>query len=152
MPTPDFTFVKLLPWVFPNDLLEAFSVTDISITKNARSDDETIQITFEEINAPPEIPQEHRDKNITSKGFKHPLIIQDFPLRDRFCILKIKRRRWEIEGVGSLSRELASVPDSGLKLTTDFAAFLKEADRTRTGGDRTHRETLWGKTTSENVS
>jgi hypothetical protein len=54
----------------------------------------------------------------------------------------VHRRRWEIDGVGTLERVLSFLPDTGLKLTTSFAAFLKEADRTRAGGGRTHRETV----------
>jgi hypothetical protein len=56
----------------------------------------------------------------------------------------VHRRRWEIEGAGTLERVLSFLPETGLKLTTTFAAFLKEADRTRAGGDRTHRETVRG--------
>jgi hypothetical protein len=150
--TPDFSFIKVLEWIFPHDLLEVFTVTDIKTIKNARTDDETIQITLEEKNVPPAIPEEYRGKNITSKGFKHPLTIQDFPLRDRLCMFKIKRRRWEIDGVGSLSRELSCLPASGLKLTTEFALFLKETDRTRAGGSRTHRETIRSEEVEKNVS
>lgn len=138
------SFHQLLPLMFPSELLEVFDVTDVRVTKNARSEDETAHIYLEEKNAPPLIPDEHRGKHIVSKGFNHPLLIQDFPIRSRLCALHIKTRRWEIEGAGSLLRILSFVPREGLKLTTDFAAFLKEADRTRAGGSRTHRETLLG--------
>ncbi len=138
------SFHQILPFVFPVELLEAFEITEVRVTNNARTDDETVHIHLEEKNAPPLIPPEHRGKRIVSKGFDHPLLIQDFPIRSRLCALHVKPRRWEIEGVGSLKRTLTFLPDSGMKLTTDFAAFLKEADRTRAGGGRTHRETLLG--------
>ena len=138
------SFHKLLPLVFPSELLEAFNVTDVRVTNNARSDDETAHVYLEEKNAPPVIPDEHRGKHIVSKGFNHPLLIQDFPIRSRLCALHIKTRRWEIEGAGSLVRTLSFLPQEGLKLTTDFAAFLKEADRTRTGRRRRNGELLLG--------
>jgi hypothetical protein len=141
---PDPSFASLLPFFFPPDLLAAFSVTDHRIVLHPKTGEETIEITLEEKNAPPVIPDEHRGKRITSQGFHRPITLQDFPIRDRFCLLVVRRRRWEIDGVGTLERVLSFLPDTGLKITTQFAAFLKEADRTRTGGDRTHRETVWG--------
>ena len=131
------SFQELLSLVFPRELLEHFCVAEFTT-----ADAEFIKLTFEELNTPPVIPEEHRGKRIVSKGFHRLITIQDFPIRDRHCLLTIKRRRWEIEGAGTLERTLSFLPEGGLKLTTDFAAFLKEADRTRTGGGRTHRETV----------
>lgn len=144
MSTIDLSFVQLLRWFFPADLLDVFIVTSVRPVTNAKTKEETLEITLEERNAPPVIPVEHRGKRVISKGFHRPIIVQDFPIRDRYCLLTIKRRRWEIEEVGMLERTLTFLPDGGLKLTTDFASFLKETDRTRTSGSRTHRETVWG--------
>ena len=141
---PDPSFVQLLPLLFPEDLMVIFAVTSVRIIRPAKTGDETVEITLTEKNAPPVIPEEHRGKQITSKGFHRPMTLQDFPLRDRFCLLIVHRRRWEIDGAGTLERSLSFLPASGLKLTTSFAAFLKEADRTRTGGGLTHRETVRG--------
>ena len=140
--SPDPSFSSLLPFFFPPDLLEAFSVTGHRIVRHPKTSDETLEVTLTEKNAPPIIPEEHRGKQITSKGFHRPITLQDFPIRDRFCLLIVHRRRWEIEEAGTMERVLSFLPDSGLKLTTEFAAFLKEADRTRTGGGLTHRETV----------
>jgi hypothetical protein len=144
--TPDFSFISLLQYVFPAELLEVFYLKSTRIIRHAKTGEETLEITIEEKNIPPQIPDEHRGKPITSKGFHRPMTLQDFPLRDRFCLLLVHRRRWEIDGAGSLERQLSFIPKEGLKLTTTFAAFLKEADRTRTGGGRTHRETVRGET------
>ena len=143
-PSPDPSFSSLLPLFFLPDLLAVFSVTSHRIVRHPKTDDATVEITLEEKNAPPVIPEEHRGKRITSQGFHRPITLQDFPIRDRFCLLVVHRRRWEIEGAGTLERVLSFLPETGLKLTTEFAAFLKEADRTRAGGDRTHRETVRG--------
>jgi hypothetical protein len=148
MSTPiDPSFQQLWGHIFPIELLEHFTITGIKETAHVKTEDKTIEITLEEKNTPPAVPDEHRGKNLTSKGFNHVQVVQDFPLRDCFCLLKVKTRRWEIDEVGTLRRTLSSLPESGLKLTTDFAAFLKEADRTRTGGSWTHRETVWGEET-----
>lgn len=143
MSTIDLSFVPLLRWFFPEDLLDAFIVTSVRPIANAKTEEETLEIILEERNTPPVIPAEHRGKRVLSKGFHRPITVQDFPLRDKLCLLVIHRRRWEIEGAGTLERTLSFLPDNGLKITTDFAVFLKEADRTRSGGRRTHRETLW---------
>ena len=140
---PDFSFIPILQYVFPPEILEIFHLTGTRIIRHAKTGDETLEVTIEEKNAPPAIPEEHRGKTIASKGFHRPMTLQDFPLRDKLCLLVVRRRRWEIEGVGTLERRLSFLPRGGLKLTTEFAAFLKEADRTRAGGGRTHRETVW---------
>lgn len=142
MNTIDLSFVQLLRWFFPQDLLDAFTVTSVRPITNAKTKEETLEIQLEERNTPPVIPAEHRGKRVSSKGFHRPMTLQHFPVQDRYCILIIHRRRWEIEGAGTLERTLSFLPDNGLKITTDFAIFLKEADRTRTSGSRTHRETL----------
>ena len=147
----DATFLQLLDHLFPQDLLEYFTITGIEETEHAKTGEKTVTISLDEKNSPPEIPEGHRDKRIVSKGFNHVQVVQDFPLRAHYCLLKIRTRRWEIEGAGKLERKLSFLPDSGLKLTTDFAVFLKEADRTRTGRGRTHRETVRGKETGEGV-
>lgn len=139
----DPSFTQLLPLLFPSDLMTLFAVTGYRVVRHAKTDEETVEITLTEKNTPPIIPDEHRGKPITSKGFHRPITLQHFPLQERLCLLVVHRRRWEIDGAGTMERCLSFLPDAGLKLTTQFAAFLKEADRTRAGGGRTHRETVW---------
>ena len=141
---PDFSFIPLLQYVFPAELLEVFHLKGTRIIRHAKTGEETVEIMIEEKNMPPHIPDEHRGKPIVSKGFHRPMTLQHFPLQDRFYLLVVHRRRWEIEGAGTLERCLSFIPKEGLKLTVSFAAFLKEADRTRAGGGRTHRETVRG--------
>ena len=145
MPTPHSSFLQLLPLFIPEELLEHFVLKNITEIpeKDPKTDWPVLKLELEEKNTPPVVPEEHRGKRITSKGFHRPLTIQDFPVRDHLCMFVLHRRRWEIEGTGTLERQLSVVPGEGIKLTATFAAFLKEADRTRAGGSRTHRETLW---------
>ena len=139
------SFLQLLPLIFPEELLEHFVMKNITEIpeKDSRKDWPVLKIELEEKNTPPVVSEEHRGKRITSKGFHRPFTIQDFPIRDHLCVIVLHRRRWEIEGAGTIERQLSVLPGEGVKLTTGFAAFLKEADRTRAGGSRTHRETLW---------
>lgn len=132
------SFHSFLSFVFPLEVLAYFDLTEVR-----QPDAEKLVVVLTEINAPPVIPPEHRGKKIVSKGFHKPLKIQDFPVRDKLCMLEIHRRRWEIEEAGTIERTLSFVQKEGLKVTTTFAVFLKEADRTRAGGSRTHREALW---------
>ena len=129
--TPHPSFSSILPYFFPAEVLDAFFLVGTRIIRHARTGDETLEITLEELNAPPVPPPEHRGKHIESKGFHRPITVQHYPLQDKLCMLVIRRRRWEIEGVGTLERSLECLPLRGLKLTNTFAAFLKEADRTR---------------------
>jgi len=152
MTSIDSSFHQILQYVFPEEILVYFTITGIKETRHAKTDDVTLEITLEEKNTLPIIPEKYRGKHIASKGFNRPQTIQDFPLRDHLCLLTVKTRRWEIENSGMLKRTLTFLPESGLKLTTEFALFLKEADRTRAGGSRTHRETVWREETEENVS
>jgi hypothetical protein len=138
------SFQQLLPLLFPSELLTYFEITEMKETRHPKTDDVTIHITLEEKNTPPVIPEEHRGKQITSKGFHRPITLQHFPIQDKLCHLTIHRRRWEIENAGTLERTLDFLPLKGLKITTTFGDFLKEADRIGTGGGGTDRETLPG--------
>jgi hypothetical protein len=104
----------------------------------------TLTFVVREKNIPPEIPPEHRGpgKNVASKGFHRPMTIQHFPIQDKLCHIEVHRRRWEIEGGETLERNLDFLPLKGLKITTTFGDFLKEADRAGAGGGGTNRQTL----------
>jgi hypothetical protein len=151
MNTPHHSFHQVLQYVFPVEVLEHFIITNTQEITPADSEDSRLEITLEEINAPPTIPIEYKGSIIHSNGFHRIQLIQHFPLQDKLCLLKVKRRRWTVEGMGTLTRELSFLPKEGLKVTTAFGSFLKEADRTRAGRSRTHRETLWSEEIGENI-
>ena len=136
------SFHQLLPLLFPSELFTYFEMTEMKQTTHPKTGDVTLHLTFEEKNTPPVIPEEHRGKHITSKGFHRPITMQDFPIRDKLCHLTIHHRRWEIEEGGTLERTLDFLPLKGLKITTTFGDFLKEADRIGTSGGGEDRETL----------
>jgi hypothetical protein len=145
------SFLQVFTYLFPSEILEHFVVVDVKECTRGKEQEPALEIILEEKNAPPVIPEQYRNNKVISKGFNHPQFIQDFPLRDHYCFLEIRTRRWTVEGMGTLTRELSFLPKEGLKVTTAFGVFLKEADRTRAGGSKTHRETLWSKETGENI-
>jgi hypothetical protein len=140
------SFHQLLSLYFPSELLTFFELKEMRETRHPKTGDITLHLTCEEKNLVPPLPLEHQRKTVTSKGFHRPITVQHFPLQDKLCHLTIVRRRWEIEGGGTLERSLEFLPLKGLKITTTFGDFLKEADRAGAGGGGTDRETLPGGT------
>lgn len=138
------SFHQLLSLAFPFELLTFFELREMRETRHVKTGDSTLHLTVEEKNLVPPLPSEHQGKTVTSKGFHRPITIQDFPIRDKLCQLTIHRRRWEIDGGGTLERSLEFLPLKGLKITTTFGDFLKEADRIGTSGGGTDREALPG--------
>ena len=128
------SFQLLLPHFFPRELLEFFEVTDMRESRHPKTGDVTLTLVLHEKNTVPPLPQEHQGKNVTSKGFHRPITLQHFPIQDKLIHLEIHRRRWEIDGGGTLERSLEFLPLKGLKITTTFGDFLKEADRAGAGG------------------
>lgn len=138
------SFHQILSVFFPSELLAFFELREMRETRHPKTSDITLHLTLEEKNLVPSLPPEHREKHVTSKGFHRPITIQDFPIRDKLCHLTIHRRRWEVEGGGTLERSLDFLPLQGLKITTTFGDFLKETDRAGTSGGGTDREALPG--------
>lgn len=71
--------------------------------------------------------QHHGDAGYRPNGFAEETRVDDFPVRDRKCILHVRRRRWltpdgrsEVLDYGEL------LGAKGTRLSRDFAAFLKE--------------------------
>ena len=64
-----------------------------------------------------------------SNGYTEPTVVQDFPIRDRKVFLHIRRRRWLDENGNSVLIPLDyPITTQGIKLSPQFAAFLKDTD------------------------
>lgn len=111
----------LLEVFLPEGILEWFEVKKIQKGK-------VIQITFEEKNIVPKIPEEHRGKKIISKGFKS-ITVDDFPIRGRKAELTFLRRAWQIEGTSVLLKRDFKICAPGTKLEKEFGDFLKDFHR-----------------------
>jgi len=76
---------ELLHIFLPAGILEWFEGEDVASTNL------TIRLVLREKNIVPTLPEEHRDKNVVSKGFKE-ITVDDFPIRGRKAELLLYRR------------------------------------------------------------
>ena len=65
------------------------------------------------------------DNKYFSKGFYPPTDINDFPIRNKGLLLRLRRRRWQDKTTGFPFMRDLSLVASGTHLTREFAAFLK---------------------------
>ena len=113
-------YLDLLKLVLPQFLVEHFDLI------RSRKEKEVLHLYFEERNTP---PQEHSSRVLVSKGFHKEVTIQDFPLRGNTVYLHVKRRRWIDKDTGQLVQRDWNLVAQGTRMTTEFAAFLKEISR-----------------------
>jgi len=121
MSSPDYTLLKYL---LPDGLLEYFEITKVDLQSDVFS------IYLSELN---NIPKEYTQDKLISKGFYDEIRVQDFPIRGKACYLYIKRRRWDNITTGEIVHRNWELVAKGTRLTNDFAAFLKEIYRNKSG-------------------
>lgn len=113
-------YLELLKLILPEFLVEHFDLV------GSHKDAEIMHLYFEERNI---IPIKDIKRIIIAHGFHKSITIQDFPLRGNTVYLHIKRRRWlDKERQEIIQRDWALVAQ-GTRMTSDFAAFLKEINR-----------------------
>ena len=101
----------------PEFLVEHFDLV------KSRKEKEVLHLYFEERNIP---PVEHASRILISKGFHKEVTIQDFPLRGNTVYLHVKRRRWIDKETNEIIQRDWKLVAQGTRMTTEFAAFLKE--------------------------
>ncbi len=116
----DKNYLDLIKLVLPQFLVENFDLT------KSKKEKEVLHLYFEERNTPPE---EHATKLLISKGFHKEVTIQDFPLRGNTVYLHVRRRRWTDKDTGQIVQRDWNLVAQGTRMTTEFAAFLKEISR-----------------------
>lgn len=84
---------------------------------------EEIHFYFTELNT---VPEELKENNLHSKGFFAEATIQDFPIRGKNVFLHITRRRWLNKSTNKVVTRDWQLVAKGTRITSDFAAFLKE--------------------------
>ena len=114
------TQIELVKLLLPEGLLNHFEVTKVSTVNHE------IWIYIEELN---ETPIEFSNDKLLSKGFLPEICIQDFPLRGKKVLLYIKRRRWLKTETNDIVLRDWNLVQSGTRITTEFASFLKEISR-----------------------
>jgi len=118
--TLDKNYLDLIKLILPQFLVENFDLT------KSKKEKEVLHLYFEERNTP---PQEHSSKLLVSKGFHKEVTIQDFPLRGNTVYLHVKRRRWTDKESAEIVQRDWNLVAQGTRMTTEFAAFLKEISR-----------------------
>lgn len=118
--SPLDNYLDLIKLVLPQFLVDHFDLL------NSRKEEEVLHLYFEERNAP---PAEHSSRVLISKGFHKEITVQDFPLRGNTVYLHLKRRRWTDKGSGEIIQRDWNLVAQGTRMTTEFAAFLKEISR-----------------------
>jgi hypothetical protein len=114
------SYIDLLKLVLPELLVSHFDL--VKHTKN----NEVMHLYFEEQNRAPE---EHNKRILVAHGFHKEITIQDFPLRGNKVYLHVKRRRWMDKEEGIVVQRDWNLVAQGTRITSEFAAFLKEINR-----------------------
>lgn len=103
--------------LLPEVLVAYFEMTKYEIKG------EEIHFYFTESNT---IPEEFKQDKLSSKGFFPETRVQDFPIRGKNVFLHITRRRWLNEATNKVVTRDWQLVAKGTRITSDFAAFLKE--------------------------
>lgn len=110
-------YKALVEAFLPQDLFQYFEITNVNIT------DKKIQVDLDELN---NVPVSHKNVKLISKGFHSPVIIQDFPIRERAVFLHVRRRKWKEERTGKIISNNWDTMAKGTRFTKGFASFLKD--------------------------
>jgi len=112
------SFLPLIQFLLPEFILENFELTSID------RPDGVFHVYIEEKNA-----DDPERKNLRSKGFFPTITVQDFPIRGHQVFLHIKRRRWLNTQSGKVVYRDWTQVGKGTRMTSEFAAFLKDISR-----------------------
>lgn len=111
--------MPLVEYLLPEFLLSYYQLTRVEHAS------EVLHLYLEEKN---DAQAAGEKRALLSKGFLPEITIQDFPIRDKRVFLHIKRRRWLNTQTNKVETRDWSQVAQGTRMTTDFAAFLKEID------------------------
>jgi hypothetical protein len=118
---------SLISLFLPAGILDYFDITDYERTdSNLKTYDKRLTIYLTEKKV---IPEKHKGETYKASGFMEPRVIEDYPIRNMLVSLSIKRRRWDVtidNQVVKISRDWNSIIRQGTRISTEFAAFLKE--------------------------
>ncbi|CAM4363269.1 transposase family protein [Gillisia hiemivivida] len=114
-------YLDLIKLVLPQFLVDHFD-----LIKSKKENEEVLHLHFEEVNTP---PKEETSRVLIAHGFHKEVTIQDFPLRGNTVYLHVKRRRWLDKTTKEVIQRDWNLVAQGTRMTTEFAAFLKEISR-----------------------
>jgi transposase len=108
--------LTLVQYVLPEEIFQYFEI--IKIEEQGKE----LHIYLDEIN---DIPSCYSANRMLSKGFHDEAIIKDFPIRNKACLLHVRRRRWLNEDTNKVVSRDWDLTAHGTRYTQDFATFLK---------------------------
>lgn len=114
--------IELLKLVFPQEIVENFTIVKAELN----SKEERLDVYLEENKI---LPSYLADLQVVSDGLTAATTIQDYPIRGNAVFLHIKRRKWLDITTKKIYTKSYDLTATGSQLTTEFVAFLKEADR-----------------------
>jgi hypothetical protein len=106
--------------ILPKILVEHFDLID------SKKEGGKLNLYFAEKKT---VPEEFKTRQLVSKGFHKPIVVQDFPLKGMFVFFHIKRRRWTDKETSEIVQRDWTLVANGTRMTKEFAAFLKSISR-----------------------
>ena len=118
---------SLISLFLPEGILDYFDITDYERTNsNLKTYDKRLTIFLTEKKV---IPEQYKEATYKASGFMEPRVIEDYPIRNMLVSLSIKRRRWDVtvdNHIIKINRDWNTIVTQGTRISTEFAAFLKE--------------------------
>ena len=102
--------------LLPEGTLDYFDLVDVQETSIE------VVIYLEEENV---VPEQYSSLETESKGFYDPVVVHDFPLRDKKLFLNIRRRRWILKNLKSATKLFSVLLASKRPLITELADKLR---------------------------
>lgn len=120
-----------LLWAFlPDGLEEYFDVESFEKNENI------FRIVLVEKNVlPTEMPEEYHGKKVINTVL-NDIRMDDFSIRGRKTEIVLRRRWWKFEGAPRMLMRSMDLFHPSMRYSKEFAAFLKELDRSLSGGDQ----------------
>ena len=103
--------------LLPGEVFEYFTITSVS------DDGKVVELFLEEKDI---IHHKEEGHEYEKNGFYEPMTIQDYPIRGKKALLRIKRRRWLDKTTGKCIGNDYNLVAKGTRHSVEFAAFLKE--------------------------
>lgn len=105
-----------MKYILPEEIFRYFEITKIE------EQGKELHIYLDENRI---VPDGYSSYKLTSKGFHSESIIKDYPIRNKACMLHVRRRRWLIEETGKVISREWNLTAEGTRYTQGFATFLK---------------------------
>lgn len=109
---------------FASHVLPGWVMTHFEVV-SVKTVSDKLEISLDELNVPPEDTGE----KVTSKGFLPAVYLEDFPLRGKAVLLKVRRRKWKDPSTGKTITRNWKLAVQGTSYTEEFALFLKKLFR-----------------------